>query len=97
MKAYIFLIENDIYPEYLKTTKDLKGEEYKMSVLVDEKSQVEERSPRREAGLLSTLTQLLSLSSAEEENAQLEKAAHISLARECIDKCQLEKVASISR
>jgi hypothetical protein len=100
MKAYIFLIEHDIFPDYLKLSEDLKGEKFKIAVLVDKKLQLSiglENSPRKETGLLSTLTQLLSLSSTEEEDAQQEKAAYISIAKECVDRCQLEKISFVSR
>jgi hypothetical protein len=100
MRAYIFLIEHDIFPEYLKISDDLKGEKFKIAVLAEKKSQlstVPENSPRKETGLLSTLTQLLSLSSTEEEDAQREKASYVSIARECVDRCQLEKISFISR
>lgn len=99
MKAYIFIIENDIYPDSLKNAIDLKDESFQLSVLIDKKGSMAgdlENSPRKETGILSTLTQLLSLSSVEEENAQLEKAKHNSLARECIEKCQLERINFIS-
>ena len=100
MKSLVFLFENDILPDHLKIIEDLKKEKFKISILIDKKrllASEQESSPRKEAGILSTLTQLLSLSSAEEENAQIEKAKYISLARDCIEKCQQEKIKVLSR
>jgi hypothetical protein len=101
MKSYVFLFQNDLFPDNLKILEDLKNEQFKITALIDKRfegsADIENYSPRKEAGLLSTLTQLLSLSSAEEENAQIEKAKHVSLARECVEKCHLERLSLMSR
>ena len=94
------MFEHDFLSDSFKTIEDLKGQKFKISALNEQKkssSTNHDSSPRREAGLLSTLTQLLSLSSAEEENFQMEQAKVISLARECIVKCQLENLFICSR
>ncbi len=95
------MFEYALLPEKLVTYKDafntVKNIEALPIISTEHPTDENDLNSKRESGLLSTLTQLLSLSATDEDLDTQQTSLYSSFAKECIALCQLDGLAELTR
>jgi hypothetical protein len=95
--ALSLIFERRMLSESDMQTLDFSKNLIPIPSLMSEETRDTTESNRKEAGLFSTLTQLLSLSSADEDMEAPETAYYLDIGKKCIASCRVQDLLRNSR